>query len=260
MERLLWSGGKAPYLHAPVVETVGNVSIGRFAGYGSLKNEDGLLVWSDPSWTFAVILDGHGGSSSVDAVLEVFDEAEETLVPLCAAADGAALPVLQGQLIRLLTSKRTARRMSGVQGETACLVCYQWKQHLLWLSIGDNTLYLLHPELGRLGQFALTTRGFFEWIGERNSLAGTPPYFSTGIRQLRTGRNSIVLVTDGIQELPGRPYEAPADFAAAFSSSPNEVSALQLMLAKAQQSQGRDSCTMLAWNANNPEPALMPSA
>jgi hypothetical protein len=260
MERLLWSGGEAPYLDLPVVETVGNVSVGRFAGHGSLKNEDGLLVWSDPAWTFAVILDGHGGSSSVDGVLALFDEAEDLLLPLCARADAAAVSDLQRELIGLLTSERTTRLMSSVQGETACLVCYQWQQHLLWLSIGDNTLYLLHPDLGRLGQFTVTTRNFFEWIGEKSSVAGTPPYFSTGIRQLRTGRNSIVLVTDGIQELPGRPYEQPADFAAAFSSEPDNVSAIELMLAKTQETQGRDSCTLLAWTADNSLPALMPSA
>lgn len=40
----------------------------------------------------------------------------------------------------------------GGRGETACLVCYQHGGYLMWLSVGDNQLYLLHPELQRLGQ------------------------------------------------------------------------------------------------------------
>lgn len=259
VEKLSWSGGVNACLDQPVVELVGSVGVGRYGGYGSTKNEDGLLLWSDTDWTFAVLLDGHGGSSSVDAVLDLFGSAEPELMPLCAAADGSALPRLQRKLVDLLTSEDTSRRMSEVAGETACLVCYQWRQHLLWLSIGDNTLYLLHPELSRLGQFTLTTRNFFEWIGERNSLAGVPPYFSTGIRQLRTGSNAIVLATDGIQELPGRPYEEPSAFAAAFQSQPDNLSALEFMLSSARQAQGRDSSTLIAWNVDNAEPALMPS-
>lgn len=259
MQKLVWSGGQEPHLDRPVVETLGRVSLGRYGGTGG-KNEDGALLWSGADWTFAAILDGHGGSSSVEAVLEVLSAAEDRLLPLCEAADGAAVLALQRELIELLTSERTSRRMAEVAGETACLIAYQCHQHLLWLSIGDNTLYLLHPELARLGQFTLTTRSFFEWIGERNSLAGTPPCFATGIRQLRQGRNGIVLVTDGIRELPGEPFDPPPAFAEAFTAQPDPAAAIATMLARAHAIGGRDSCTMIGWAVDNPEPALMPSA
>lgn len=250
--KLSWSGGDAPCLERPVVETIGRVSLGRYGGAGG-KNEDGALIWSPGDWTFAVVLDGHAGSTSVDAVLALFGDAEARLLPLCAAG---SLLAVQRELLALLTAEATGRRMAEVRGETACLIAYQFGAHLLWLSIGDNTLYLLHPELARLGQHTLTTRNFFEWIGERNSLAGPVPHFSTGIRQLRQGRSSIVLATDGIQEMPGTPFEPPAAFAAAFSAGANP---LHRMLAQAQAAAVRDSCTLIAWEIDNPEPGLMPS-
>ena len=259
MQKLVWSGGHEACLDRPVIQTLGGVSVGRYGGAGD-KNEDGALLWTGSDWTFAMVLDGHGGTESVEAVLALISEAEDRLQPLCDAANGAAILALQTELILLLTAERTTRRMSEVSGETACLIAYQCRQHLLWLSIGDNTLYLLHPELARLGQFTLTTRNFFEWIGERNSLAGAPPYFSTGIRQLRQGTNTIVLVTDGIQELPGRPFEPPASFADAFTAEPDPNEAISAMLARAHATQGRDSSTMIAWRVDNPEPALIPSA
>jgi len=252
MVKLSWSGGDAPFLERPVVDTVGHVGLGRYGGAGG-KNEDGALIWSAKAWALAVILDGHAGSASVAAVLALFDEAEERLRPLCAAGSVLAL---QRELIALLTSEATSRGMAQIRGETACLVAYQSGPHLLWLSIGDNTLYLLHPELARLGQHTLTTRSFFEWIGERSSLAGPVPYFATGIRQLRQGRSTIVLATDGIQEMPGTPFEPPAVFAEAFNAGADP---LQRLLVTAQGAGVRDSCTLIAWEVDNPEPALMPS-
>lgn len=257
--KLAWSGGREPHLSGPAVSAVGPVSVGRYGGHAATKNEDGALVWSGSDWVFAVMLDGHAGSASVDAMLALFGEAEAKLIPLCEAANGTGLLQLQRELIGLLTDGSTNRRMAAVRGETACLVCYQAGPHLLWLSIGDNTLYLLHPELGRLGQHTLTARNYFEWIGERNSLSGDIPYFSTGTRQLRQGRNSIVLATDGIQEVPGTPFEPPSAFAEAFLAEADPARALERMLAIAQAGEAPDSCTLIAWQVDNPAPGLMPS-
>jgi hypothetical protein len=254
MLKLIWSGGREPFLTAPGVEAIGPVSLGRFGGTGG-KNEDGALIWSGDDWILAVILDGHGGSASVEATLGLFTGAEARLLPLCTAGE---IPLLQRELIALLTSEPTGRRMAEVQGETACLIAYQRGPHILWLSIGDNTLYLLHPELARLGQYTLTTRNFFEWIGERSSLGGPVPCFSTGVRQLRQGCSVIVLVTDGIQEMPGTPFEPPVAFAQSYlADAPH---ALSRMLNRAEAAGTRDSCTMIAWTIDNPDPALMPSA
>lgn len=255
IEKFSWSGDNEPFLDNPVVKAIGRVALGRYGGHGG-KNEDGALVWCDRDWVFAAILDGHAGSESVEAVLDLLTGSEAILLPLCRTGEVATL---QRELVRLLTDSATSSRMARLKGETACLISYQWRQHLLWLSIGDNTLYLLHPELARLGQFTLTVRNFYEWLGERNSLAGPLPYFTTGIRQLRQGRNTVVLVTDGIQELPTTPFEPPSAFSAAFHSRPEPAAALGHMLAQAQHLEARDSCTMIAWNVDNPEPALMPS-
>ncbi|RYH05709.1 MAG: hypothetical protein EON57_07310, partial [Alphaproteobacteria bacterium] len=98
MKRLYWSGGDRPYLGGPSVDAVGPVSVGRYGGIGG-KNEDGALVWSGGDWTFAVVLDSHAGSASVEAVLGLFGEA------------GSVLP-LQQELMRLVTAEDTTRRMS----------------------------------------------------------------------------------------------------------------------------------------------------
>ena len=65
-----------------------------------------------------------------------------------------------------------------------------------------------------------------------------------------------MLVTDGIQEMPATPFEPPSAFAEAFGTG---ASPLHRMLDQAQAAGTRDSCTMIAWGVDNPEPALMPS-
>jgi serine/threonine protein phosphatase PrpC len=243
-------------LDQPVVSQVGVASLGLYGGNraaGARKNEDGAIVWSGADWVLAVVLDGHGGSGSVNAMIDVLRDAETPLLDPCEKGDFHAL---QQALIQLLTGQQVAARMGGVLGETACLICYQRGAYLFWLSIGDNTLYLLHPELAALGQHTLTVRNYYEWIGEHSSLSGTPPCFSTGIRQLRLGENTILLVTDGIQEMPGRPFEPASALAEEVGTTDNVGASLLRLLIRAHTAHAVDSCTLVGWSVNNPHPAL----
>jgi hypothetical protein len=129
----------------------------------------------------------------------------------------------------------------------------------MWLSIGDNQLYLLHPELQRLGQFTLTVRNYFEWIGERSSLMLEAPCFSAGIRQLRQGINTIAMVTDGLLEVGDRPFEDPARISRELLSPAGVSGGVSSMLAEMHRLGGIDSATVVAWQVENTKQGLMPS-
>ena len=86
-----------------------------------------------------------------------------------------------------------------------------------WFAVGDCVLYLFHPELGALGQYALNQRQFFEWIGRVNTFWGSVPSFTVGTRELRGGLNHIVMLTDGLLEFGNRPFENPEVLAEAVA-------------------------------------------
>lgn len=262
MGDFVWSGANDPALQGPRVEAVGRVTVGLCggnAGFGARKNEDAALVWSREDWVFAVVLDAHASSESAGAVLELFEERRPELVALLGRPEPSHILEVQAAVSELLLSNRSRERMAKVRGETACLVCYQHGKYLTWLSIGDNVLYLLHPELQRLGQHALTVRNYFEWIGARSSLALDVPCFSSGIRELRQGLNTIALVTDGLLEVAHRPYEDAARFSRELLSPTGLHGSVAGMLSEMHRLGGTDSATMIAWQVDNAEPGLLPT-
>lgn len=259
MQEFVWSGSVEPYLDGPRIHTAGRVAIGLCGGnaaFGAKKNEDAALVWAGEDWVFAVILDAHAGSESADAVLELFAAGKAELLALIERLEPSHLEV-QAAVTRLLFG--SGERMARVRGETACLVCYQAGGYLMWLSVGDNQLYLLHPELQRLGQFTLTVRNYFEWIGERSSLGLEVPCFSSGIRQLRQGINTVALVTDGLLEVGDRPFEDPARVSRELLSPAGVSGAISSMLAEVHRLGGADSATVIAWQVESSVMGLMPS-
>lgn len=163
-------------------------------------------------------------------------------------------------VIEILTTERAQTRISQVRGETAGLFVFQRGKFLSWISIGDNSLYLLHPQLARLGQYTLTVRNFFEWTGERDSLALSVPCYSSGVRELRQGEQVVALVTDGLLEFGERPYEAPAAFSQAILTSTDLELSLKHMVIEAQKSGAKDSATVIAWRTDCQEPGLDPTA
>lgn len=260
MEDYVWRGGNDPCLDGPRVDSAGRVTIGLCGGnaaFGAKKNEDAALVWSGASWVFAVLLDAHATSESADAVLGLFAGGRAELAELFGRPEPSHILDVQAAVSRLLLSGR--ERLAKVRGETACLVCYQHGKYLLWLSIGDNILYLLHPDLQRLGEHALTVRNYFEWIGEHSSLALDVPCFSSGIRELRQGLNTIALVTDGLLEVADRPYEDAGRFGRELLSPQGLGAAVAGMLSEVHRLGGTDSATMIVWQVDNAQSALLPS-
>ena len=143
-------------------------------------------------------------------------------------------------------------------GETALLVCAQKGGFVWWLSVGDCVLYLLHPDLMKLGQYALNQRQFFEWVGRVNTFAFPAPAYTTGVRELRRGLNHLMLVTDGLLEFGARPFEE-ARALADIVLNHDAKEAVETLLAHVHEGGGRDSVTIIHWRFNNVSCVSQPS-
>ena len=146
-----------------------------------------------------------------------------------------------------------------INGETACLIVVQKEQYLWWMSIGDNLVYLLHPELAELNQFALNQRQFYEWIGKVNTFELDIPCYATGTRLLREGQNYIYLITDGVLECGDRPFEN-ANLLYKTLTEESDISENILKVFKEVHKQkGRDSATVIGWSYFNNYKAPRPT-
>lgn len=263
MHKFKWSGSDQTYLDEPTTVSLDRVIIGLYGGCtnsGACKNEDGALVWVGPDWVFAVVLDAHGGTQSTDMVLSIIREYETRLLGILGGNEADDFQRFQSVVVEILGTGSGRERLARVRGETAGLFVFQRGQFLSWVSIGDNSLYWLHPEVAKLGQYTLTVRNFFEWTGQRDSLALAVPCYSSGVRELRQGEQVIALATDGLLEFGERPYEAPGAFSQALLASPDLDTNLQQMLAEAHKSGAIDSATVVAWRTTATEQGLEPTA
>ena len=237
--------------------------IGRYGGNraaGAHKNEDAALVWRDPEqdWTFAALLDAHAGSESAEAVLELIQSQESQLLDLLAQPIETAFSGIQETLLNALSSPAFKEACKGMAGETALLVCVQKGGFVWWLSVGDCVLYLLHPELTKLGQYALNQRQFFEWVGRVNTFSLPVPAYTTGVRELRGGLNHLLLVTDGLLEFGARPFEEARALADIIMGNGAEK-AIRTLLERVHEDKGRDSATLLHWRFHNASSVAYPS-
>lgn len=264
-----WLGCDHPYLDRPETTKLDDVVIGRYGGCtdaGASKNEDGALVWRNvrQGWVFAVLLDAHAGSSSAAAVLTLIEGMREDLVRDLALPIEKTFSSLQTHLTGAFRAPAFLDKCRSLRGETACLIYVQKGKYLWWLAVGDCVVYLLHPELAELGQYALNQRQFFEWIGRVNTFAGSVPSFTVGTRELRGGLNHIVMLTDGVLEFGDRPFENPKVLAEVISrptshGTPSYERVVQKLLDEVHQGGGRDSATVICWGHNNTEPVAYPS-
>ena len=155
-------------------------------------------------------------------------------------------------LLAAFTATAFRQQCRQVQGETACLIAAQKDNFVFWFSVGDCAAYVFHPELARLGQFALNQRQFFEWVGRTNTFDLPVPCYSSGVRELRGDENVIALVTDGVLESPGSLYDEGTALSAALTVKDGDgqlaLSAnVERVLNRIHQAQGRDSATIIAW-------------
>jgi serine/threonine protein phosphatase PrpC len=261
-----WSGGDEPYLDLPTVNGFGSVTVGIYGGSvaaGAHKNEDAALVWTseNAAWTFAALLDAHGSSESADLVLGRVAELQDEVVALL-ERDELALSKLSARFAQHFGDEDFRRACAAIRGETALLLCAQQGAYLWWLSIGDIPVYVFHPEFARLGQFALNQRMFYEWVGQVNTFALPVPCYATGIRQLRPGRNRILMATDGLLECGSRIFENQRELETLFTSCATKEQAVTEALQQVAAEQGRDSATLIAWEVDVPETeeTMQPSA
>lgn len=261
-----WLGATRPYLDSPVSVSNGQVVIGTYGGATAAdasKNEDGAVVWRsvDGGWEFAALLDAHDSSQSSALVLETLVANQVALCDALAAPVESAFNVLHLRLLTIFQSPAFRDRCHHIQGETACLICVRKEQFVWWLSIGDCSLYLLHPELARLGQYALNQRNFYEWVGAVNTFDLAVPCYSSGVRELRAGRSVIVMTTDGLLEYPDSPFPNPQTFYVSFTAPDQSLdAAVGMALQHVHTAHGRDSATLIAWAYENTIAGREPSS
>lgn len=265
MHSLTWLGQTAPMLDTPDIQQVGTVTLGTYGGYtqaGAKKNEDAALVWQDEqaAWTFAALLDAHGTSDSALLVLETLEAHKAELTGALDLPVAESFTQLERTLVAVLSSPDFTRACQSLQGETALLCCATKGAYLWWFSVGDCVAYLLHPELMRLGQYALNQRQFFEWVGKVNAFQQRPFTYSSGVRSLRTGQHDVLLLTDGLLEFGSRPFQAPDVLAAQICATDDRQANLLNLLQQVHKGQGRDSATVLHWQVVNEAAAPCPSA
>ena len=100
-------------------------------------------------------------------------------------------------------------------------------------------------------------------MGRANSLTLDVPAYSTGTFELRQGLSRILLLTDGVLEFEGRPFESGAQLLATLgepgSDPENDQSAVRPILSAVQEANGRDSATIVAWDVDVERAPLQPS-
>jgi hypothetical protein len=264
-----WLGREAMYLDAPHLTLCGDMLIGCYGGNrraGANKNEDGAfaLCAEDMSWHFAALCDAHVSSQSAELVLRALAGEQSAIVAALSHPTQSAFPALHELIVNLLRSADFRAQCQTVTGETACLLCAQKEQWLWWLSIGDCLLYLLHPELARLGQLTLNQRNFYEWVGKVNTFDSPVPAFATGVCALRQGWNCVLMVTDGMLECGTRPFEHSRLLYDVVMGE-GDVEPFEMhrrigsVLARVHEEVGRDSATVIQWGIENALSSVYPS-
>lgn len=260
-----WIGDNPPYIDTPNVARCGDVVIGAYGGAsagGGFKNEDAAYVLCHPegAWRFAALVDGHYTCESDEVIFAAIDAQRDRIVQAMDLPPGAAFEVVRSLLLDAFTAPEFREACSHVVGEASAIFCAQKGRFVFWMSVGDCLAFALHPELGGLGQFAMNQRHFYEWIGKSNIFDLEAPPFSSGIQELRSGLNSVVMVTDGLYEYPNSPFEDPT---AVYGTLGPVQSNLEAGVLRALQvvhtGRGRDSATIIAWQVDVREQATRSS-
>lgn len=246
-----WVGSQSHYVDEIDVCQIQNVTVGRFGGNstaGQYKNEDACLVWTNEKedWEFVVLLDAHQSAESAELVVSEVNSLKGAI------QNNLTLPIKQAfeqtaeTLLTTFDSPHFKEACQKIQGETAVLCVVRKGKFLWWLSIGDCLLYLFHPELKALNETQQNHRSFYEWIGKVNTFDLLVPCYSVGTKELRKGKNHILLTTDGLVECPNTNFSNPNEVGKPFETLSNEQGVLAL-LEEIKQKNVRDSTTILSW-------------
>ncbi|MEG2290366.1 MAG: PP2C family serine/threonine-protein phosphatase [Clostridium sp.] len=261
---LYWVGNEDMSLDKHTIRMCGDITLGYYGGNtgsGAYKNEDGALILcnSDNSWKFALLLDAHATSESANLILETIKKEQHNLEEVLNMPIKNIFISLHKFFLNMFDSKDFKDKCNCINGETACLIVVQKEQYLWWMSIGDNLVYLFHPELAELNQFALNQRQFYEWIGKVNTFNLDVPCYTTGTRLLREGQNYIYLITDGVLECGDRPFENSNHLCKILTSDINMSENILKVFKEVERQKGRDSSTIVGWSYFNNYKAPKPT-
>jgi serine/threonine protein phosphatase PrpC len=253
-----WAGGDEAFLDQPDVTSMHGMVLGRYGGRtdaGAGSNEDAAFARVGPGglWEVAAVADGHAGADSSALAVRLLDD-DPLLAEYLGLPARQALAALHAHLLSVFLAADT----SGLTGETALLVAARRDRYVYWFSIGDCVLYVLHQQLAALGQYALNQRAFYEWFGRVDSLRLEVPSYASGVHALRPGRSRIALVTDGLLEFDDRPYSDAARLYDELAAGDLSAQAAHLMQA-VHDAHGRDSATLVTWDAEAGETPIYPS-
>jgi len=261
---LCWIGNEDMSLDKNTIKMCGEITLGYYGGNienGAYKNEDGAFIISsrDNTWKLALLLDAHATSESAKLVLETMKEEQCNLEQILDMPIKSISTQLHKFFLNIFDSKEFKNKCKCINGETACLIVVQKEQYLWWMSIGDNVVYLFHPELAELNQFALNQRQFYEWIGKVNTFEFDIPCDTIGTRLLREGLNYIYLLTDGVLECGERPFENTKQLYEMLTAEVDIPKNMLKVLKEVHKQKGRDSATIIGWTYFNNYKAPRPT-
>ncbi|QNK54968.1 protein phosphatase 2C domain-containing protein [Paenibacillus sp. PAMC21692] len=264
--QFVWLGDGDRHLDAPFVTNYKEITIGLYGGNtssGANKNEDGVLVWrsEDNSCEFIAILDAHNTAQSAELVIRSLESIMPEIHEGLLTCTDYVFESIRELIVNLFSSDDFINKCKDIVGETSCLISVRKGQYLWWLNIGDCVLYLLHEELQKRGQFAMNQRNFYEWIGNQSTFNYGIPCYTTGLRELRPGKNMILMTTDGLLEYGECHYNNPINIyeclKSQFESSLDKC--VQELLTDVHVGKGKDSATIISWTIENNSTACYPS-
>lgn len=256
-----WSGSEASFIDQIEVTTVGRIVLGRYGGSsaaGACKNEDGCFIMQSEDWELAMILDAHDTDESAQLLVHTLLNRRVEVNRILSQSTVETMKSFESYLLALFSSEAYRKACRQVRGETACLLTVRKENYVWWFSIGDCLLYIFNEEFHELGQYACNQRRFYEWIGQVNTFDREVPGYSSGIVELRHGKNQLLLVTDGVVECGERHYENQKNLYYQFQSSQQLEHQVANLLQFVHESKGRDSATVIAWEVKNHSPATYP--
>ncbi|MBI9010692.1 MAG: hypothetical protein JEZ08_00565 [Clostridiales bacterium] len=256
-----WCGIDNKYLDVIEVKKGDDVTFGCYGGAtasGQYTNEDGYFVIAkDKEFVCAVLLDAHATDESVGLVLDSLSKNEKEISNRANLSLKDSMRKIPEFFMALIHDSEFIERSKSITGETAFLVVFQKENYLWWLSVGDNSLYLFHPEFAELGQYRLNERIFYQWIGQKNSIDLEIPCFVQGTIEFRKGKHTILMLTDGVLEVGDRPFEDSKKLFDLYQG--DHETATKDVLGVVKNAQGRDSCTIISWDVVNEKEGLRPT-